>query len=154
MGTPPDRVFVVRHAEAGDRSRWTGDDRERPLTKHGWRQAGGLVGLLEGETVAAVLASPYVRCRQTVEPLAAARGLPVEDARELEEGRGAARALGLIGTLHDAVLCTHGDILQDLLEWLRGRGVTVDGGQAKGSTWVLDVVCGEVVGALYLPSPA
>jgi hypothetical protein len=44
--------------------------------------------------------------------------------------------------------------MQDLVEWLHHRGVAVDGGLAKGATWVLDVVHGEVVAARYLPPPA
>ena len=32
-------VLLVRHARAGDRSEWEGDDRLRPLDKKGRRQA-------------------------------------------------------------------------------------------------------------------
>jgi 8-oxo-dGTP diphosphatase len=154
--TPPDRTraFLVRHADAGDRARWKGDDRERPLTKRGRRQAEGLVDLLRDEPVSRILSSPYVRCRQTVEPLAAARGLPVEDAPELEEGAGTGPLRRLLGVVEDAVLCSHGDVIQEFLDLLRRRGVAVDGGLAKGSVWILDLVHGEVFAARYLPPAA
>ena len=63
-------VYVVRHGKAGSRSGWTEPDDQRPLTKAGRRQAGALADMLAGDHVTRVLSSPYVRCRQTVEPLA------------------------------------------------------------------------------------
>ncbi len=45
-------VYVVRHAKAGDREEWKGDDRQRPLTKSGVRQAEALAKLLEHEPIA------------------------------------------------------------------------------------------------------
>jgi 8-oxo-dGTP diphosphatase len=148
------RVLLVRHAEAGDRRRWEGDDRERPLSDEGRRQAERLVEVLRDQPVRCILSSPYVRCLQTVEPLAAARGLPVERTDALAEGAGAATVRRLLGEVGDAVLCSHGDVVQELVEDLDRHGVAVEGGLAKGSTWVLDVVGGEVVGARYLPEPA
>ena len=80
------RLFLVRHAHAGDRERWEGDDRVRPLSKKGWQQAQGLVQELRKETVSALVSSPYVRCVQTLEPLAQARGLSIEEDQRLAEG--------------------------------------------------------------------
>lgn len=147
-------VLLVRHAEAGDRRRWEGDDRERPLSGEGRRQAERLVEALHDQPVGRILSSPYARCVQTVEPLAAARGLPVEPTDALAEGAGGASVRRLLAEVGDAVLCSHGDVVQELVEDLGRRGVAVEGGLAKGSTWVLDVVGGEVVGARYLPEPA
>ena len=39
-------VLIVRHGTAGSKSRYKGDDRKRPLDKHGRAQAESLVGLL------------------------------------------------------------------------------------------------------------
>jgi len=69
---------LVRHASAGDRHGWAGDDRLRPLDARGRRQAAQLVELLRPLDMRRVVSSPYVRCVETVEPLAAALGLPVE----------------------------------------------------------------------------
>jgi phosphohistidine phosphatase SixA len=153
-GAERSTVLLVRHAEAGDRERWEGDDRERPLSRAGRRQSERLVEALRDQPVRRILSSPYVRCVETVEPLAAARGLPVEPTDALAEGAGAASVRRLLGEVGDAVLCSHGDVVEEVVEDLGRRGVAVDGGIAKGSTWVLDVVGGEVVGARYLPEPA
>jgi phosphohistidine phosphatase SixA len=147
------RVLLIRHAEAGDRERWKGDDRLRPLTRPGRRQAQALVDQLRDTPIARVLSSPYVRCVQSVEPLADARGLTVERTEDLAEGAGHGPLRRLLGEVGDAALCTHGDVVHDLLEWLDHHGVVLDGGMAKGSTWALDVIHGEVVEARYLPPP-
>jgi 8-oxo-dGTP diphosphatase len=123
-------VLLVGHGAAGKRSRWAGDDRLRPLDDHGRLQATRLAEALTPRGVERVLTSPYVRCRQTVEPLAEALGLPIEDRDELAEGAGAAEVLRLAGELRGAVavLCTHGDVIAALL-----------GEQSeKGSAWVLE----------------
>jgi 8-oxo-dGTP diphosphatase len=149
------KVLVVRHADAGDRERWTRPDEERPLSPKGRKQAAGLVSQLKPFRVAHVATSPYVRCRQTVEPLAEALGLPVEEAEELAEGHSYAEALSVAGRLGgDAVLCTHGDVTSDLLDALEENGIVRGPARSpKGSTWVLDVSGGLVRKATFLPAP-
>ena len=80
--------YVVRHAKAGSRSHWTGDDSKRPLSKKGQKQAEDLVSLLAEFKIAAIFSSPYLRCMQTIEPLARELGLRVAAAPELAEGQG------------------------------------------------------------------
>lgn len=109
--------ILVRHASAGDRHSWAGDDRLRPLDDRGRRQAVEIAATLRSEDIRRVVSSPYVRCVQTVEPLAAELGLEVELDERLAEGAGgAAQPL-----LEEAgvVACTHGDVVHDLL----GRGL-------------------------------
>ena len=79
-------VLLVRHARAGDRDAWEGDDRVRPLDAKGRKQAEGLVELLDDYPTERLLSSQSLRCTQTFEPLAAARGLEIEEAAELAEG--------------------------------------------------------------------
>ena len=162
-------ILVVRHAHAGDREAWEGPDAARPLTRRGLAQADGLVAVLASFPVERILSSPAVRCTQTVEPLAAARGLPVEPCDAVAEGAGPA-AVALIGALAggeagpdvvlctqgDIVLCTHGDVVLEVLEALAGDGVELpeEPPLRKGSTWVLAVQGGRVVGARYLDRPA
>src|SRR2546428_13850848 len=81
-------AFVIRHAKAVDREEWEGDDRLRPLTKAGRRQADGLAESLKNERIGKILSSPFVRCVQNVEPLAAKLRLPIEPRKDLEEGAG------------------------------------------------------------------
>jgi 8-oxo-dGTP diphosphatase len=148
------RILLIRHAKAGRREHWHGDDRLRPLTRSGRRQAEALVEQLRDEPVERILSSPFVRCIQTVEPLAAARGLEVEPTEDLTEGAGVGPLRRLLAELGNAALCSHGDVIHEAVGWLHHRGVAVEGGLAKGSTWVLDVVHGEVVAARHLPPPA
>jgi len=66
------------------------------LDESGERQAAGLVDRLAGIPLAAIVASPLLRCAQTVAPLASARGLvPVtEDAlAEVDYGSWTGRAI-------------------------------------------------------------
>jgi len=149
--------YVVRHAKAGSRSHWTGDDRLRPLSKKGQKQADELVSVLEPLPVAAIFSSPYLRCTQTVEPLSRARKVPVKSTIELAEGHGLEGLNQFVSNsrLDHAVLCTHGDIVWELLEDLVARHVirAGDGGFEKGSTWVLSTKDGVPTKARYLPAP-
>ena len=138
-------LLLVRHATAGKRKRWQGDDRLRPLDDRGREQAAKLRALLEAYDIDRICSSPYVRCRQTVEPLAEKLDLDVEERDELAEGAGRRAALALARELSQStpVLCTHGDIVVDLL----GEE------SEKGSTWVLELADGELTRIEYL-SPA
>lgn len=149
-------VFVVRHAKAGSRSRWDGDDRDRPLTDNGKAQARAIVGLLERNEITRVISSPYVRCIETVAPLAARLCVLVETDETLAEGQDWTDALRIAGAATaPLVLCSHGDVIGDLIGRLAVRGVPVDGDRLeKGSTWVLQVEAGDVTKARYLPPPA
>ncbi|HKW72053.1 MAG TPA: phosphoglycerate mutase family protein [Candidatus Dormibacteraeota bacterium] len=148
--------YVVRHAKAGSRSRWTGDDRLRPLSKKGRKQAEELVEILEPYPIRAIISSPYVRCVETVEPVARARRMDVNSSAALVEGRGldGLNEFLLDPGLDQIVLSTHGDIVWELVEYLVNRKLIRpgDGGFAKGSTWVLEVD-EEVVKAQFLPAP-
>ena len=56
------------------------------LDEHGRAQAAALPGRLEGLPLAAVVSSPLLRCRETLEPLAEARGdLPVHTEERITE---------------------------------------------------------------------
>jgi phosphohistidine phosphatase SixA len=150
-------VYLVRHAKAGDRARWDGADPLRPLSKRGRRQADALAEVLSDAPVDRVVSSPYVRCRESVDPLAQRRGLEVEVADELAEGTPLPEVLALIDKFahEDVVLCTHGDVVGDLLDHLASRGVPLGDTikLEKGSTWVLGIEAGEITGGRYLPPP-
>lgn len=114
---------LVRHASAGDRHDWDGDDRLRPLDARGRRQAAALVELLAGLEVRRIVSSPYARCVETVEPLAAALGLGLEQDERLAEGAGRA-ALELLSE-DGLVACTHGDVVAELLGHGLKKGAAV-----------------------------
>ncbi|HYA09016.1 MAG TPA: histidine phosphatase family protein, partial [Gaiellaceae bacterium] len=99
-------VILLRHASAGDRGAWDGDDRLRPLDDEGYDQAIALPEALAGRRISRVVSSPYVRCIESVEPLAAALGLTVELDGRLAEGAGGAGALALLTELEGGLACT------------------------------------------------
>jgi phosphohistidine phosphatase SixA len=150
--------LLVRHARAGSRKSWDGADIERPLSKKGRRQADGLVDMLEPNGVKHIVSSPYVRCTQTVEPLAEALGLEIDTRPELAEGAPVDEALDLLGQHAGSTtaFCTHGDIVPSVLDALAARdGMKLphDPDWAKGSVWVIDEQDGKAVSARYLPAP-
>ena len=149
--------YVVRHAKAGSRRHWTGDDRLRPLSQKGFKQAETLVSIFDPFRVTAIFSSPYLRCVQTVEPLARAKGAAVKQSPSLAEGHGLAGAMQLMGdpALDGVVLSTHGDIVWELVEDLVKRHVVKPGGGGyeKGATWVVDVEAGAPVHARFIEAP-
>lgn len=153
-------VFLIRHAQAGTRARWTADDRLRPLTKAGRRQAADLVEVFADVPITKVLSSPYRRCVETVAPLAASLGLTTVVEDNLAEGPGIG-ALALLRSLslHDAALCSHGDVIPFLLDQLQredGLQLPPDGRCQKGSVWILEPHpdnTGRFERATYVPPP-
>lgn len=154
MGT----LYLVRHADAGHRSDFDGPDRRRPLSARGRRQADGLRDHLEATGITRLLASPFTRCVETLEPLAATLGLEVEPDDRLGEGQGALPALGLAEELrHTPVaFCSHGDVIPDVLEELVRRGIKLkdDLRWQKASAWVLTWDGDHLKKGRYLPPPA
>jgi len=151
-------VYLIRHAKAGDRDTWRDDDRLRPLSGRGHRQARLLVDLLLDAKFDRVLSSPFVRCMETVVPIAGTRGLPVEPVEALAEGARLDEALALVRkhSLAGALLCMHGDVMPMLLDHYASVGIDIDDARQwpKGCTWVLDTdTTGEVVRARYLCPP-
>lgn len=152
------RLYLVRHAVAGSRSRWDGDDRDRPLTEKGERQAEAIADWLAPFEPDRILSSPYLRCVDTVRPLASRLGREVEQSHALAEGADTGFALGLVNDLAGsvAVLSSHGDVIPDVLDHLAGRGMELESPfeVKKGSTWVVDVEAAVPVRARYVPPPA
>lgn len=124
-------MILVRHASAGDRDEWEGDDSERPLDEQGERQARELVARLAELPVEEILTSPAVRCVQTVAPLAAARGLEVVVCDELSEQRQSNDGAKLVREVaaRNVVVCGHGGLeaaLGDPPKWRKGAAFVVD----------------------------
>jgi 8-oxo-dGTP diphosphatase len=151
-------IYLLRHAKAGKSAQWSGPDEERPITRRGRRQSRRLVERFERLEIARIVSSPFVRCVQTVEPLADARGLEVETAIELAEETDIQIVLDFLSSLGDepTVVCGHGPEISALVLRFETEGVDLSGlrGLAKGSVWVLEREGGRVVSARYLPAPA
>ena len=144
------RLWVVRHADAGDRAEWSEPDQLRPLSPKGWRQAEGIAAQLREEGIDRVLSSPYLRCVQTLEPF----GRPIERVLELGEGHGLDGIEPLLVAGANVVACTHGDVIEELLDELRYEGLAgVEAKASKGSTWKLSARAGLIETAEYMPPP-
>ena len=150
-------IYLARHAKALNRSEWAGPDEERPLSKAGMRQAEELVQRLNAFSFARIISSPHLRCLQTVEPLAKERKLALEQANELAENTDADDVLAFIKTLgaKPALLCSHGDVVADLMTNLVNDGLASESELRweKGSTWVLESDGETFLYGRYLPPP-
>jgi 8-oxo-(d)GTP phosphatase len=139
------RVLLVRHARAGDRLAWVGDDMLRPLDEKGRKQAKRLAKTLAKLGATRLVSSPSLRCVQSFEPAAKRLALSLEEREELAEGASAEQVLALLEELGDSVpaLSTHGDVIADLIGW--------DKKCKKGSIWVLELDGRDVRPESYLP---
>jgi len=147
-------LYLVRHAKAGSRSKWKGPDERRPVSKPGRRQSIAIADALSDAGITKIVTSPYLRCRQTVEPLAGRTAVPIDVADALAEGASLEESLVIIDKViaESAVLCTHGDVIGNLLSHFQRHGAHLDEDRLeKGSVWVLDVVETAVVAGSYTP---
>src|SRR3712207_2027478 len=117
-------LHLVRHAKAGSRHEWTEPDELRPLSRNGARQAAAVCDALAAFPVKRILASRFVRCEQTVRPLAVQLGLEVEVHPALAEEASLTATWDLLEELAgtEAVLCTRGNIIPPVIDRLVGRG--------------------------------
>lgn len=161
------RIVVVRHGEAEPKRGWTGPDDARPLVGRGRRQAERLGKVLKGQAPTRVISSPALRCRETVEPLAARYGLEVELSEMLATGAGTGaggEAAALCRKLahsepedSNLVLCTHREVLVEMLPSLSEEYGCKLGHQppgAKGGAWTLRFQSGRMLKVHYTPPPA
>lgn len=152
-------LLLIRHAKAGKRSEYRGEDRLRPLDKIGRRHAREAAPLLATFGARRVLAADRVRCEQTVAPLAGLLGLAVESAPEFsDEGfqQDPARALrsvhGVLACTDAAVVCSQGHAVPGLLEAL-AIPAKAPFSTRKGAVWALSFGACGVLAADYYPHP-
>ena len=149
-------VLLVRHGHAGTKRNWDGHDRLRPLDAIGLAQSEGLPAMLAPFTPTRILSSPFVRCLQSVAPVADAFGIRLERSSALLPDAGpAAMSLALEASTPSGsvVLCTHGEVIHDLQTLLGLVGAPAfnpAGPREKGSVWVLERVDGRFVRGTYL----
>lgn len=152
------KLYVVRHADAGSRGRHDLPDDCRPLSERGQRQAEALAEQLADVGIKRLVASPFLRCVQTLAPLASRLGIEVESDARLGEGTGSAGALAVATELRSApaAICSHGDVIPDVLEALLRHGIKLkdEPRWQKASTWVLTRDGEGFSKGRYLPPPA
>lgn len=151
------KLYIVRHAHAGSRGPDDGIDQVRHLSERGERQAEALGEQLGGAGITRLVSSPFSRCVETLAPLGRRLGISVETDARLAEAQGCAGALLLADELREetAALCSHGDVIPDLLEELVRQGVRFDDDLRwpKASTWVLSRNGTGFSKGRYLPPP-
>lgn len=152
-------IYLVRHAHAGKRSQWDADDELRPLSPKGWRQAEALADQLADAGIDLLWSSPYVRCRQTLEPLAARLGLPVIDSEPFREGADGPPALdAVLAAVADGAtiaVSSHGDVHPAVGQAALRRGAELVGmgALAKGARWEATVADGQIVRLVHVDAP-
>lgn len=133
-------LYLVRHAKAGSRSEWREADELRPLSKAGFRQAEALGRRLAKRNVGTLLSSPFLRCVETLEPLAHLTRQRVVTDDRLAEGSDVGGVLELLASLpEESVLCSHGDVIPEVMSALQRRGCefTSAADWRKATVWVL-----------------
>lgn len=156
-------VLLVRHASAGNRADWNGDDAARPLDETGQDQADELVRLLSRFEVEDIVTASPVRCVETVRPLSESIGVPVREEPVLSEHGFPGReqeAMELIRNLGRpggaAVACSQRGVIDEIVGRLAAAD-EVDVGDTlslkKGGVWALAFDDHRLVGAERLPPP-
>jgi phosphohistidine phosphatase len=133
-------LHLLRHAHAGDPTKWRRPDAERPLSSRGVRQAEALGRLLRagGFETDALVSSPKVRAEQTARLVGEALGVPVRLDDRLASGftrEDLAALLHDLGDPADPVLVGHDPDFSELLGELLGVPIEL----RKGAIARIDV---------------
>ena len=150
------KVFLIRHADAGNKRRWRAADAVRPISKKGHEQVEALATRLVRTPINRIMSSPLLRCEQTVGPLAMRLGMHVETSRRLKREATTEDIARLIRKSRGEriVACSHGETIGPLIQALASnRMVEVVGPMewSKGSVWELTTRKGRVVAARFIP---
>jgi 8-oxo-dGTP pyrophosphatase MutT (NUDIX family) len=157
---------LVRHAHAGTRNAFPGDDAARPLDARGQAEAAALGRLLALFGPQRLLSATPLRCVQTLGPLTELLDLPVVvDPRFDEPAPGdelsdrVERAASAIAELRGGpltVICSQGKVLPSLLATLDADRLLGDADDlrayrtAKGTGWVLSFAGDRLIGLEHL----
>jgi 8-oxo-dGTP diphosphatase len=155
LPVPSAVVILVRHARAGKRRDWAGDDLLRPLDEVGRDQADQLAVLLACFAPDRIISADPLRCVQTVQPLAQRVGQKVQVESVFSDAtyeNSREDTLTAMQTLlarpgQTTVVCSQGITIPALVETL-GPGVRHPDTR-KGAAWAISAVDGEAVAADY-----
>jgi 8-oxo-(d)GTP phosphatase len=153
---PDSMILLVRHAKAGKRSEWRGNDKDRPLEPAGAAQTARLTNLLELFAPDRIVSAEPTRCVETVRPLAERLGTTVridpvfgDEAFAASPAASEDAVLALAKPGNVTVICSQGVTIPNLIDRL-GRGI-LEPDTKKGAFWALSVVDGTVVSMDYYP---
>jgi 8-oxo-dGTP diphosphatase len=165
VAPPHSVVLLVRHAKAGSRQQWDGDDALRPLSGTGREQARHLTDLLALFGPDRFYSAPPLRCKETVTALADRLGLTVAEEPLFSEAGYADDPPAGLARLHElatrpgvTVISSQGGAIPGLVAALTRDhpilGVDPEDVPArKASTWVLTFGSDGLRSADYYPDP-
>jgi 8-oxo-dGTP pyrophosphatase MutT (NUDIX family)/phosphohistidine phosphatase SixA len=163
IGPPTSTVLLTRHAKAGSRKDWRGEDAMRPLSGAGRRQASALGPFLALFGPERLFTAPPLRCRDTIVSVGDRLGaLPIQDEPLLgedsywaEPDAGRRRLLELAARPGVTLISSQGGVIPAVVAELgKNAGVDPDDVPAKkASTWVLTFAGDEVRAADHYPPP-
>lgn len=139
-------LLLVRHAKAGKRSEFSGDDALRPLSEAGMRQRRALRTLLPLFGPERVYSAPRLRCEQTVAPVAESLGVGIgseplfsEEGYLQDPSAAVDRLLRIAALPGTALVSSQGGVIPDLVERLASAaGLVLNEVPAKkASVWTL-----------------
>ncbi|MCC3764029.1 NUDIX hydrolase [Glycomyces sp. TRM65418] len=145
-------LIFIRHAVALSKADWFDQDELRPLNQRGRERAQQLEVLLAAYPTGAAYSASSARCLETLLPYCAAEGIPVSGLPEFtpgtaKPGQAEARLDEILASGKPAVVCGHGETIDELIAWVSGRlGAPVhEGPLEKGSFVVFHTAGGELV---------
>jgi len=148
---------LLRHASAGGKDTWKGDDLDRPLDADGAAESDLLARLLACYGTCRVISSAAERCVATVRPYAALTGAKLEvepalaaDAFEDDPEAGPALVTAAVAADQPTVVCAHRENIPPLLAAACAAfGAAPPDGPAlrKAGFWVLHSAGGALVAA-------
>lgn len=156
IGTTAISVLLVRHARAGSRDSWTGEDQKRPLDAKGARQAQAIARTLPAFGITRILSADPLRCRQTMADLSATVGIPVQIDSVFDDVSSQDNPQHTLTRMQDAlrdpgeltVICSQGGTIETLSVLLAPAAAS---GARKGAVWAFGCTDGQVVTADYYP---
>ncbi|GGL10965.1 NUDIX hydrolase [Mangrovihabitans endophyticus] len=138
---------LVRHAHAGERKKWVGNDALRPIDARGLAQAERIGAVVELIAPTRLFAAPPLRCKQTLEPLAGRLDLPiVADSAFAEPStpdeaparvKAAAARLSEVRDADRTAICSQGKVIPPLLASLHDEDDPQPYKTPKGAGWIL-----------------
>lgn len=154
-----DTLIIVRHTKALERGDWDEDDSKRTLDERGLAQSERLIQHLEPFGIDEIYSSDYIRCVETVTPLAQSRGLKITEIPNLNEANfefDPERAISFANAVKqdekNILICSHNPVIPTML-----RGILNTKLKNKdliklepGDAWIVHRVRGEIVGLDFL----
>ncbi|XVU24374.1 NUDIX hydrolase [Actinoplanes sp. CA-054009] len=141
-------AVLVRHAHAGERKKWNGNDALRPIDPVGQAQAERIAELVAPLGPERLVAATPLRCKQTLEPLAAALGgkpivmdggfaEPADADETPAKAKLAAQRLSDLRSGGLTVVCSQGKLIPGLLAALADAPDPAPYKTAKGDGWLV-----------------